>query len=110
MPGNKLQDLSECSVTPRCCSLFVWWQLSFGTESRPSPQMSMTERIIQNQMSTRGTFWRVRGWGSQKQNRKAEFGQVQKVYTVAKVENIRSYEALESSQDIEEGKEEVERD
>ena len=52
----------------------------------------------------------MRGWGSQKQNRKAEFGQVQKVYTVAKVENIRSYEALESSQDIEKGKEEVERD
>lgn len=63
--------------------------------------MSMAERITQNQMSTRGTFWTVRGWGSQKQSRKAEFGQVQKVNAVAKAENFRSYWALESSQERE---------
>lgn len=49
----------------------------------------------------------MRGWGSQNQRRKAEFGQVQKVNTVAKAENIRSYEVLESCQDIEKGRGEM---
>lgn len=52
----------------------------------------------------------MRECGSQNWNSKAEFGQVQKVNTVAKSENIGSYEALESVQEIEKGKEEVERE
>lgn len=63
----------------------------------------MAKRTILNKISTCGAFWRVRGWGSQTQRRKAEFGRVQKVNTVTKAENIRSYEALESCQDIEKG-------
>lgn len=49
------------------------------------------------------------GWGSQNRNGKAEVGQVQKLNTIAKLENIRKHEALEFGQETEKGKEELER-
>lgn len=61
-------------------------------------------------MSASGTFWQVKGWGLQIQNRKAEFGPVQKMNTVAKAESIRGHEVLGRGWEIEQGKEEVERD
>lgn len=80
----------------------------------PAPRADLTKRIIQNKMPT--NWWdfleneRMWEYGSQNWNSKAEFGHVQKVNTVAKSENIGSYEALESVQEIEKGKEEVERE
>lgn len=52
----------------------------------------------------------MKGWGLQIQNRKAEFGPVQKMNTVAKAESIRGHEVLGRGWEIEQGKEEVERD
>lgn len=72
----------DCLVAfriPLCCSPFIWWQLSTGSEWGPAPRMGLAKRIIQNKMSASGTFWQVKGLGLQIQNREAEFGPVQKM-------------------------------